>query len=171
MITTKIHMDWETMHKACSYLTNALLIEKNLKPDFTIDAIVALSRGGLIPGVCLSHLLSPALAWSLKVYCLGITSYNNEQKSKPDVYQVPDPKQIAGKSILLIDDLVDTGDSMRDAKEYLLCSGAKSVTTAVFHEKENTIFIPDFKAFTTKHNAWIVYPWEVKALCESPSTD
>lgn len=42
-------------------------------------------------------------------------------------YQVPDPKQIAGKRILLLDDIITTGSTLSECAKVLLTAGAKEV--------------------------------------------
>lgn len=172
---TKVFIDWETMHKACVRLSNSLIQRKLYQNDFRVDVVVALSRGGMPPAVCISHMLHPMLSETpLQVFALGISSYPGDKKSKLEIYQNIDPEKIKGKNVLLVDDLVDSGDSLREAKALLIANGAVNVITAVLHEKECTVFYPDFKAFTTKHNVWLVYPWEQKLVtgcCVATSND
>ncbi|MBP9700331.1 hypothetical protein KBD71_03555, partial [Candidatus Woesebacteria bacterium] len=62
--------------------------------------------------------------------------------------------------VLIIDDLVDTGESLIVAKDYVSSLHPATVHTATLTRKEWTAFSPDFCILTSK--AWIIYPWETR---------
>lgn len=96
---------------------------------------------------------------------LGVKFYKgiNERLKKPEVYQDL-PIAVAGKDILLFDDVADTGESLVFAKDYLLAKGAKSVKTATLMMKPRSVLIPDF--YEVKTEAWIIFPFEKREMIE-----
>jgi len=71
----------------------------------------------------------------------------------------PPPPTVEGKIVLLVDDVADTGESLRAAYECLKAKGARQVETAVLHVKPWRKFHPSF--FVRETDAWVVYPWEL----------
>jgi uncharacterized protein len=89
-----------------------------------ILSVTGLKRGGLIPAVMVSHRLG--LPWSDRIL----------------------------PHTLLIDDICDTGHTLKDKV---------AITTAVLHHKPHTsIFTPDLYAQLHTGDEWIIYPWERK---------
>lgn len=96
---------------------------------------------------------------------LGVKFYSgiNERLAQPEVYQDL-PIAVAGKKIILFDDVADTGISLRFAKEYLESKGAAEVKTATLFLKPHSEVKPDFYAALT--SAWIIFPFELREMME-----
>ena len=61
----------------------------------------------------------------------GLTGLRERQENVKNVYRVPDPEQVEGKRVLLIDDIVTTGSTVSACSRALLQAGAESVWCAV----------------------------------------
>lgn len=140
---------WDYIYELCVQLADQIRRSK-YKPDL----IVAVARGGWVPGRLLSDLLENTYVASIK-----IEHYVDFYKTleKPKITQ-PLPVDIRGKKILIVDDIVDSGYSMKIAKEYLLTQGAKDVKIAAIYYKPWSVVTPDFYARET--DAWICFPHE-----------
>lgn len=118
------------------------------------DCIVGVSRGGLIPARLLSDLLNLR-----ELYVVGVVYYLEAgRRAGNPVITFPVQGEVRGKRVLLADDVADSGDSLRVAKEHLRLAGASSIATATLYCKPWSRLKPDFFAETTE--AWIVFPWE-----------
>jgi hypoxanthine-guanine phosphoribosyltransferase len=71
-------------------------------------------------------------------------------------------EEIKGKRILLVDDLVDQGDTMSGVKGFLSESGAKVVETAVLFKKPWSKTHPDY--FLETAGEWMVFPFELNEV-------
>ena len=132
-------------------LCNKIALElKNKYPNILDYEILGLSRGGLVPSVIISNILNIR-----KVYTLGLKSYNNEEKSEFEIYQVPELSPI--KNVLIIDDISDTGDSFKAVADIL---GAKNIVTASIFLKNKSAFKPNIYGKIVKDDVWVVFPWE-----------
>ena len=73
------------------------------------------------------------------------------------------PTSLKGKNVLIVDDCVDTGESMKIAKEYVKMLGASEIKTAslqIFDSTPESLY-PDF--FVEKLPwKWIIYPWNYR---------
>ena len=97
------------------------------KSGIEISAIKGVQRGGLIPAVMLSH-------------SLGIPMTE---------------KEIVSSSVLIVDDICDTGNTLIPYKQL-------NNPIATLHYKTSAIIEPNFWWRLAPQNEWIVYPWEQK---------
>ena len=121
---------------------------------FKPDLIVGVSRGGWAPARVMSDLLENANTASIRIefyLAPGVTA------RKPVISQtimVP----VKGVNVLVVDDVADTGESLKVAVEHLDACGAKAIKTATLYYKPQSILKPDF--FILQTEQWIIFPWE-----------
>lgn len=134
-----------------------MLIElaKRVKDSgFRPDLIIGVCRGGWAPARIMSDLLENANTASIRIefyLAPGVTA------RKPVISQgimVP----VKGANVLVVDDVSDTGESLKVAVEHLDVCGAKAIKTATLYYKPQSIFKPDF--FIVQTEQWIIFPWE-----------
>lgn len=132
-----------------------LLAKKILDSGQSFDRVVALAKGGWTWARTIVDLLEvPQLSSTrLKSYC------NVNECGQVKVTQ-PLSDSVDGENVLIFDDVVDSGETLIKAKEYLSLLGAKTVTTAALCYKPRSKFVPDFYAFTT--TSWVVFPHEYR---------
>lgn len=124
-----------------------------------IDTILAIARGGLTIGVCLSSKFNKELV------PLRIKSYDDSNNRGKVVINPFDTNEIYSLSgnILVVDDLVDSGHTMCELCKLLSCNKAiQNVTTAVLYVKDlsESVFVPDL--YVKQVQGWIEFPWEYK---------
>ena len=121
---------------------------------FRPDLIVGVCRGGWAPARVMSDLLENANTASIRIefyLAPGVTA------RKPVISQaimVP----VKGANVLVVDDVSDTGESLKVAVEHLDVCGARAIKTATLYYKPQSIFKPDF--FMVQTEQWIIFPWE-----------
>ena len=132
------------------------LAEKIRKNNFKPDIIVGVSRGGWPPARVMSDLLNnPNLANVRTEFYLGVA----ETKGEPTLTQ-PVSMKVAGKKVLVVDEVADTGKSLKLVKEHIIEKGATEVKIATVYYKPWSIVKPDYCERET--SIWIVFPWEIK---------
>lgn len=145
-------ISWEAVYKLCRELNRQLRAA-----DVQIDMIVAIARGGYIPGRILSDMLGITDLTGFK-----IEHYQGAQKQQEAFVKYPLNADITGRNVLLLDDVCDSGDTFSVGTEHLRQHGmAKNLLTAAMHIKTVSSFIPDFTAETVSEWRWIIYPWAV----------
>lgn len=121
---------------------------------FKPDLIVGVSRGGWAPGRILSDLLENPHTANIKIeFYVGI-----EKTGRKPVVTQPISEDISKKNVLVVDDVADTGESLKLALDHVLEKGAGKIMTATVFYKPHSKFKPDFFADTTSN--WIIFPWE-----------
>ena len=141
---------WDQIYEFCIQVANQIR-RSSYKPDL----LVAISRGGWIPGRILSDLLENPNIATIKVeYYIGIY----KTRARPRITQ-PLPIEVKGKRILLVDDIADSGKSLKLVKKHLFDQGAADVKICALYCKPWSVVTPDFLAHTT--DAWICFPHEI----------
>ncbi len=120
------------------------------------DIIVAIARGGLVPARILTDLLEiPELGF------IQIEFYTDiNQTSKEPTLKQTLTAQITHKKVLLVDDIADSGRSLKLAKTLLQQLGAEEIKTATLYRKPQSTVTPDFYEKQTTN--WVVFPWDTK---------
>jgi hypoxanthine phosphoribosyltransferase len=123
---------------------------------FKPDMIVGVSRGGWPPARVLSDLLdNPNLANVRAEFYLGVA----ETKNEPVLTQ-PVSAVVSGKKVLIVDEVADTGKSLKLIKEHVAQQGASDIKIATVYYKPWSVVKPDY--YERKTERWIVFPWEIK---------
>jgi uncharacterized protein len=117
------------------------------------DLVVGIARGGIpIAMVVSDHL-------NVKIDFINVKSYNDIGKRTAPRILSTLTEGVAGKDILLVDDLVDQGDTMDFLTRYLDDQKPKSLETAVMFKKPWSKTDPDY--FLETVSEWIVFPFEL----------
>ena len=148
-----LKLSWQDIEHICDEITEGLNGRK-----YQIDAIVAVSRGGLIPARILSDRLGVRLVTSI-----SIVFYDDIGKrlNYPRLVQgISNEKLIEHKNVLLCDDIVDTGESLELAINHLKSLKPKNLLSVSLLTKPHTKVYPDL--FGQKTDAWVIFPWETK---------
>ncbi len=151
-------------HLYVSYDEYHNLIEKLAlkihQSGWEFDTILCLARGGLRPGDILSRIFDKPLA------IMSTSSYRAEAgtvQGHLDIARyITTPKgEIAGK-VLLVDDLADTGHTLKAVVEQLKNNYAPitELKTAVIWTKGVSAFEPDYSVDYLATNPWIHQPFE-----------
>jgi uncharacterized protein len=119
------------------------------------DLVIAIGRGGYIPARIVCDFMLHSLLTSIKIEHWGIAA----QKQKEAVIRFPLAIGIHDQRILIIDDVTDTGDTLRTAVDYVQDLKAREIKTGVLQHKTTSSFVPDFYADIIKDWRWIIYPW------------
>jgi len=136
-------------------LTEALA-EKVRSSKNSFDLVVGIARGGIPVAMVVADRMG------LKVDTMTVKSYSGIAERGPIRILSKLIEDINGKRILLVDDLVDQGDTMRGVMRILREKGAKEVKTAVLFKKPWSKTDPDF--FLEKTEDWIVFPFELREV-------
>ena len=130
----------------------AVTIVREARTHAWIDAVVALCRGGLMFGMVASEKLNVPLipvSYSSKD---GAGDGRNHDNVLPNLASY--------KTVLLVDDLADSGNTLKEVVADIQKQGVQ-VITAAYHYKESSCFKPDFYWWRIPADSdWIVYPHE-----------
>jgi hypoxanthine phosphoribosyltransferase len=138
-----------------AYELSRMLAMKIKSSGFQADLIIAIGRGGYVPARVVSDFLLHKLLASIKVEHWDIAASMLEKAT----VRFPLAVDASGKKLLVIDDVTDTGDTIRAAVDYLSGLGALEIKTGVLQHKIKSSVVPDFYAEEIREWIWIIYPW------------
>ncbi len=143
--------NWEYIYGLCRDVADDVRASA-----FDPEVVVALARGGWFAGRCLCDFIGLDDLASLKIEHYVGTA----EKAGEPVVRYPMPEgSVAGKNVLVIDDIADTGGSISRAHEYVLDREPTEIRTATLQLLGSSEFEPDFVGERLDEWAWIVYPW------------
>lgn len=118
------------------------------------EVIVGISRGGWPPARVLSDLLQNSNLANIKVEFykdIGVRA------KRPKITQ-PVTSNVVGKCVLVVDDVSDTGHSLRMVVNHIRRKGVRDLRVCTLYLKPKSVFKPDFFAKVTPK--WVIFPWE-----------
>ena len=128
------------------------IVESGFVPDF----VIAIARGGLIPGGALAYALGVKSCGALNV-----EFYTGVDERLPEPVVIPpmlDGGSLRDKNILLVDDVSDSGRTLAMVVQLLEAGGA-DLRTVVLYTKPGTVYEPTYTWKRT--DKWINFPWSV----------
>jgi hypothetical protein len=155
----KLHFSYRQIHKTVKRLAQAVISD-----GYDPDVIVAIGTGGFIPARILKTFIDrPILTVGLRLY-----DENNQPTDIPRKVQWIDEveQKLAGKRILLVDEVDDTRTTLEYCLRELLSHSPQETAVAVLHRKNKAKRgrIPEsvtrYYAGEDLADQWIVYPWD-----------
>ena len=143
------------------------------------DVLVAILRGGAVPGTILANELDIEQMLGTKIVQDGqvsgvadaIVDHKAGREERAYAAQrgrivVPlNDIALEGRRILVVDDVLDSGESARCVLDEISAHGAADVALATLQIKTYSSFRPDF--FVETKTNWLFYPWMSAAELES----
>jgi len=129
---------------------------KVLESGFKPEIVLAVSRGGLVPARIVSDILDVdnVVAAAVKYWALA-----ERRAERPVLYHGVEPSIVGGKKVLVVDEVADTGATLKLIVDLLNVMGVAEVRTAVLHVKSTSSLTPDYYVERVAEWVWISYPW------------
>jgi hypothetical protein len=151
----------------------------HLMPQFEeqFEAMVIITRGGVIPGgllaeaMNLTHILTAAVDFPAQM-----EMERAKLMAWPQFIQFPDDRTVKGRKTLVVDDVWGSGRTITSVKIRVLAAGGVPSTCVLHFNPYRNLFgsaRPDYYAAVT--DAHIVYPWEIhrgtdRVILQEPKT-
>lgn len=145
-----LELSWELFGELCRAL--AVRVGRDYDPE----VIVGIAAAGVIPGAVISAMLQK------EFYAIKITRRETDDgvRQRPEVLSAA-PTQLAGRRVLLVDEVCDSGDTMRLALAAVRGVGPAEVRTATSLVHEGG-YQPDYYALST--DGTVIFPWDREVL-------
>ena len=145
--TNKLWYDWKEMRRDVNTLCREIVLDK-----FDPDVIVGLSRGGLTPGVMMSHWMEKPFK-SIKASLRDYPEWEDYMPRKSD------------ERVLIVDDICDSGETFHKIREYIneRKENGVDVRFATLWWNNECNFEPHYyvnEIAKDSTKTWIMFPWE-----------
>lgn len=142
-------VSWDEMHR------NARALAWRLNEQGPWKGIVAITRGGLVPAAIIARELEVRL---IETVC--ISSYDHQDQREADVLKGVEGD---GEGWLIIDDLVDTGNTARIVRDML----PKAHFATVYAKPAGRPMVDTFVTEVSQ-DTWIHFPWDITLQYSQP---
>ena len=122
--------------------------------QFQPEIVLSIARGGFFLGAALGYALGVKNSFTMSVeFYTGI----EERLPMPVVLPpVPNKVDLKGATVLIADDVADSGETLRLVQEFWRGT-VKEARTVVLYEKPRSVVKPDY--VWRKTEKWIEFPW------------
>ncbi len=131
--------------------------EQILASGWKPTAILGISRGGLIPAAMLSYMLDVRLIQAVRVQ--HYDNQHNRLDSGPQFVDGPEPfatHQIQTERLLIVDDIVDTGETLKLVLQAVE-PHTSEVKVAALYVRSNQQNTADWH--WRVEDEWVIFPW------------
>ncbi|MGO9006423.1 MAG: xanthine phosphoribosyltransferase [Beijerinckiaceae bacterium] len=149
-------VSWDQFHR------DARALAWRLAAAGPFSALVAITRGGLVPAAIVARELDLRV-----IETISIASYRHETQQgdlkilkpiSPDVAKLGD-----GSGILVVDDLADTGATVRVVREILQNAHFAAVYAKPLGRPHVDTFVTE-----VSQDTWIYFPWDLGLAFQAP---
>lgn len=153
-------VSWDQFHR------DARALAWRLASSGPFEAIVSITRGGLVPAAIVARELGIRI---IETVC--VASYNHQSQGELKVLKAV-AEHVAslgggeGKGVLIVDDLVDTGKTAKLVRDML----PKAHFATVYAKPQGR---PQVDTFITEvsQDTWIYFPWDTGLAFQPPIRD
>ncbi|MGB8278538.1 MAG: xanthine phosphoribosyltransferase [Methylovirgula sp.] len=150
------HVSWDQFHR------DARALAWRLAEIGPFAAIVAITRGGLVPAAIIARELDLRI-----VETVCIASYDSDNRQGKLEILKPIAAEIAqaddGAKILVVDDLVDTGATVRIVRDLL----PKAHFATVYAKPLGRPHVDTYMTEVSQ-DTWIYFPWDLGLAFQAP---
>ena len=142
-------LTWEIFGSATRELAEAVAAD-----GWIPDIVVAVARGGLTVAGALAYALGVKNCGAINVeFYTGVDARLDVPVVLPPSLNIVD---VTGLQVLIVDDVADTGHTLRLVRE-VLAQHVAEARTAVLYLKSQSVIVPTYSWKRT--DAWINFPW------------
>lgn len=124
-----------------------------------VEIVLGIARAGLFPAT------QVAISLRCELYPVRVSRrVNDEVQFKTPVWRVPVPPEVAGKSVAVIDEIADTGETLALVADKARELGAARVVTGCLVRHTWAAPVPDVCPLATE--ALVLFPWDQQAYID-----
>ncbi len=146
------HISWGQMHRDSRALAWRL-DKRGPEADGAWKAVVAITRGGMVPACIIARELNVRV-----VDTISVKSYDHQAQAEAVVLKAPDADLMGedGAGVLVIDDLVDSGRTL----EVVRALYPKAHFATVYAKPKGEPMVDTFITGVSQ-DTWIFFPWDM----------
>lgn len=144
------HVSWDQLHRDARALSWRLDGKGPIEGSW--KAIVAITRGGLVPAAIVARELNIRV-----IDTISVKGYNHQTQHPPVVIKAPQNDLMGdGEGILVVDDLVDSGRTLELVRHLY----PKAHFATVYAKPRGRVQVDTFITEVSQ-DTWIFFPWDM----------
>ena len=148
-------VSWDQFHR------DARALAWRLAGEGPFHAVVAITRGGLVPAAIVARELNVRM---IETVCVESYSSSRTQGELRVLKNVAESvSRLGGKGVLIVDDLVDTGKTAKVVREILPAAHFATVYAKPMGRPLVDTFITE-----VSQDTWIYFPWDTGLAFQPP---
>jgi xanthine phosphoribosyltransferase len=157
MAEKAFHVSWDQFHR------DARALAWRLSPVGRFSGMVAVTRGGLVPAAIVARELDLQV---IDTFCVASYAGEKVQREIKLLKSVlPDTARGGGEALLVVDDLADTGATVKIVRAIL----PKAHVATVYAKPLGRPFVDTFITEVSQ-DTWIYFPWDLGLSFQAPIT-
>lgn len=145
-------LTWQDVEKLVDYLLPQLL--------GPYDALLMITRGGIIPGGLIAEALDLT---NVLTAAVQFPEAGQARLAWPNFLQFPEDRLLRDRRVLIVDDIWANGRTLTTVKGRVAAAGGKPESAVLHYKPGSSLFReagPDHYAAVT--DRFIIYPWEIE---------
>ena len=152
------HVSWDQVHRDSKALAWRL-DRQGPGEQGSWKAVVAITRGGLVPAAIVARELNIRV-----VDTICVKTYEHQDRGEAQVLKAPDAGLVGdGDGVLVIDDLVDTGRTL----EVVRAAYPRAHFATVYAKPQGRPLVDTFITEVSQ-DTWIYFPWDMALQYVAP---
>lgn len=151
----RILISWQQYQQLAKSIFNAL-VKDNYKPDL----IVGIARGGLMPMVTISGYYKTRKVGVIFMQKTATDGEYSEMLPEAICHGYGLPFSVADQNVLLVDNIVQSGQTVWQAINMITTLGAKSSRVVSICKHRGTYKFTHYAPLEVKEDDWVVFPWD-----------
>ncbi len=135
------------------------IVRRVVESGYEPEIVIGLARGGLVPARLISDYLNIKDLYAVKTEHWGLTATPDGQAKLAQGLQV----SIDGKRVLVVDDITDTGQSLKLAIDHIAEHNPEEIRSATLLHITHSKYEPDYYSEIVPEDqwTWFIFPWNV----------
>ena len=142
-------VSWQELHR------DAKALAWRMSEMGAFSAVVAITRGGLVPAAIVARELDMRL-----IDTICVSTYDHQTQGAVNILKAPTGD---GAGLLVVDDLVDTGSTLREVRKLL----PKAHYATVYAKPAGRPLV-DTYITEVSQDTWIHFPWDTEPQYVAP---
>ncbi len=135
------------------------IVKKVMKSGYEPEIVIGLARGGLVPARLIADYLNIKDLYAVKTEHWGLTATPDGKAKLAQGLQI----SIDGKKVLVVDDITDTGQSLKLAVDHIREHKPSEIRSATLLHITHSKYVPDYYSDEVPEDkwTWFIFPWNV----------
>ncbi len=135
------------------------IVYKVMISGYEPEIVIGLARGGLVPARLIADYLNIKDLYAVKTEHWGLTATPDGKARLAQGLQV----SIEDKKVLVVDDITDTGQSLKLAVDHIREHKPSEIKSATLLHITHSKYVPDYYSEEVPEDrwTWFIFPWNV----------